>query len=113
KRSVVHIRRRQLHVAERRDAEGETIEFLVEELAATEVERRAAPRPGAELRHAGIGEPVPAEQGPRMTAAAARFVAEEEQRPALLLRGQGGRAAPAGVLKKPAPTPDTRPSRNR
>src|SRR5207253_2233554 len=60
-RAVVHVRGRELDVAQRRHAERELIEVLSREVAAAAVERRRLGGPGPELRHAGVREARPAE----------------------------------------------------
>src|SRR6266566_3728686 len=87
-RPVVHVGRRQLDVAERRRAEGELVELLVEERAPSQVQGRTAPHPGPELRLACFGEVLTTEQRSAVAARAAGLVAEEEQGAALLFGGQ-------------------------
>src|SRR6185437_12240805 len=88
KRPVVHVRRRQLDVAQRRRTEREPVKLLIEELAAAEVERRAAAHSGAELGYAGVGEGLAAQERAAVTAGALGLVAEEEQGTSFLLRSQ-------------------------
>src|SRR5207237_7387748 len=85
--AVVHVRRRELDVAQRCHAEGELVEGLVREIGASAVERRGGRTPRAELRHARVREAPPAEQRPVVAGRALRL--PEEQPPAtLLLSGQ-------------------------
>src|SRR5207245_9788651 len=79
---VVEVRRRQLDVAERRDPEGEAVELVVRQVAATEVERRPRSGPWTELRCAGVREALAAEERP-VVAARAHGLLGEQARAAL------------------------------
>ena len=84
----MHVRRRQLDVAQRCHPERELVERLVLEAAAPQVERGRVTRPRPELRHAGVREARAPEERPVVTARALRL-AEEQQCAALLRCRQG------------------------
>ena len=77
--AVVHVRRAELDVPQRRDAEAEARRLWTTEAEVlAEVERCVGSDAGPELRHAGAGEALAAEQRSEVARRAARLREEEE-----------------------------------
>src|SRR5690242_5334146 len=86
-RTIVHVRRRELDISQRRHAELEALSLPGELRRLTKIHRRVRSHAWAQLRHAGTGEALAAKQRSEVTLRTARF-AEEEESALLCFSGQ-------------------------